>query len=71
MPAGVPTAAWRETWLGPTKHNPRQYIATREISTCRGEKFAVFIMCYANAHAAIVHSTCNELARGPWVTGGV
>ena len=23
--------AWRETWLGPTKHNSRKYIATREI----------------------------------------
>ena len=53
------------------KHNSQKYIATREISTCRGERSAVFTMCYANAHAAIVQSTCTELARGPWVTGGV
>ena len=46
-------------------------MATREISTSLGEKSAVFTMCYANVHAAIVQSTCTELARGPWVTGGV
>ena len=50
---------------------PSKIYCHKEISTCRGEKSAVFTMCYANAHAAIVHSTCNELARGPWVTGGV
>ena len=72
IPAAVPTSAWREIWLGPIKHNSGKYIATRKISTCRGEKSAVFnTMCYANAHAAIVESTCSELARGPWVTGGV
>ena len=71
IPAAVPTAAWRETWLGPTKHNYRKYIASREISTCRGEKSAVFSMYYANAHAAIRKSTYTELIRGPWVTGGV
>ena len=70
IPAAVPTAAWRETWLGPAKHNSRKYIATREISL-RGEKYAVFTMCYANAHAAIVQSTCTELTRGPWATGSV
>ena len=48
-----------------------KYIATREISTCRGKKSAVFTMYYANAHAAMVQSTCTELARGPWVAGGV
>ena len=67
----VPTATWRETWLGPTKHKSRKYIATREISTCRGEKSAVFTMCYANTHAAIVQSTRIELARGAWATGAV
>ena len=73
-PAAVPTAVGvqkTETWLGPPKHY-RKYIATREISTCcPGEKSAVFTMCYANAHAAIGQSTCTELTRGPWVTGGV
>ena len=54
-----------ETWLGPPHY--QKYIATREISTCPGEKSAVFTMCYANAHAAIGQSTCTELARGPWV----
>ena len=49
----------------------RKYIATREISTCRGRKSAVFTMCYASAYLAIAQSTCTELARGPWVTGGV
>ena len=39
-------------------------IATTEISTCRGEKSAVFAMCYASAHPAIGQSTCTELARG-------
>ena len=71
IPAVVPTAAWRETWLGLTKHNSRKYIATRDISTCRGRKSAVFTMCYATTHPAIGQSTCTELARGPWVTGGV
>ena len=28
-------------------------ILSQERSTCRGEKIAVFTMCYANAHAAI------------------
>ena len=28
-------------------------------------------MCYANAHAAIMESTCTELTRRPWITGGV
>ena len=32
---------------------------------------AVLTMCYANAHPVIGQSTCTELARGPWVTGGV
>ena len=65
LPAAVPTAAWRETWLGLTKHNSRKYIVTREISTSLGSLSAVFIMCYANAHAAIGQLTCTELARGP------
>ena len=71
-PYTVPTAVGvqkTETWLGPPKYY-RKYIATREISTCPGEMSAVFTMCYANAHAAIGQSTCTELARGPWVTGG-
>ena len=73
-PAAVPTAAAvgvqkTETWLGPPHY--RKYIATREISPCLGEKSTVFTMCYAYAHAAIGQSTCTELARGPWVTGGV
>ena len=71
-PAAVPTAVGvqkTETWLGPRHY--RKYIATREISTNPGENSAVFTMCYANAHAAIGQSTCTELARGPWVTGGV
>ena len=59
-----------ETWLGPPKHY-RKYIATREISTCRGDLSAVFTMCYANAHATILESTGTERARGPWVTGDV
>ena len=71
IPAAVLTAAWRETWLGPTKLNSsRKYIATREISTSLGPKSAVFTMYYAIAHPAIGQSTCTELARGPWVTGG-
>ena len=53
-----------ETWLGPTKDFSRKYIATRDISTCRGRQSAVFIMYYANAHAAIGQPTCTELARG-------
>ena len=28
-------------------------------------------MCYADAHAAIIESTCIELPRGPWSTGHV
>ena len=31
----------------------------------------MFTVCYANAHAALVQSTCTELARGAWVIGGV
>ena len=58
------TAAWRETWLGPTKHNSQKYIARREISTSLRPLSAVFIMCYANAHAAIGQRTCTELAWG-------
>ena len=27
-------------------------------------------MCYASAYPAIGQSTCTELARGPWITGG-
>ena len=72
-PAAVPTAVGvhkTETWLGPP-HYYRKYIATREISPCPGKKSAVFTMCYENAHAAIGQSTCTELPRGPWVTGGV
>ena len=71
-PAAVPTAVEvqkTETWLGPPHYRKR--IATREISPYPGERSAVFTMCYANAHAAIGQSTCTELARGPWVTGGV
>ena len=71
-PDAVPTAGGvqkTDTWLGPPHY--RKYIATREISTCPGEKSAVFTMCYTNAHAAIGQSTCSELARGPWVIGGV
>ena len=64
VPGSVRTAIWRETWLGPTKDFSRKYIATREISTCRGRQSAVFIMYYANAHAAIGQPTCTELARG-------
>ena len=72
-PAAVPTAVGvqkTETWLGPPKHY-RKYIATREIPTCRGAGSALFTMCYVGAHAAIMESTCTELALGPWVTGGV
>ena len=72
-PAAVPTSdvgvQKTETWLGSPHY--RKYIATREISPCLGENSAVFTMCYANAHAVIEQSTCTELARGPWVTGGV
>ena len=71
-PAAVPTVVGvqkTETWLGLPHY--RKYIATREISPCPGEKSAVFTMCSANAHAAIGQSTCTELPRGPWVTGGV
>ena len=39
--------------------------------TCRGAGSAFFTMCYVDAHAAIMESTCTELAWGPWVTGGV
>ena len=69
-PAAVPTAVGvrkTETWLGPPHY--RIYIATREISNCRGDLSVVLTMSYANAHAAIMESTCTELARGPWVTG--
>ena len=45
--------------------NSRKYIATREISTTLGHLSAVFTICYANAHAAIVQPTYTELARGP------
>ena len=60
------TAAWRETWLGPTKHNSRKYIATKDILRINlsRKKSAVFTMCYANTHAAIVQSICTELVRG-------
>ena len=71
--AAVPTAVRvqkTETWLGPPKHC-RKCIATRDISTCPGEKSVVFTRCYANAHAAIEQSTCTELAQKPWFTGGV
>ena len=71
--AVIPTAVRvqkTETWLGPPKHY-RKYITTREISTCRGNLSAVFTMCYANAHPAIMESTCTKLARGLWVTEGV
>ena len=71
-PAAVPTAVGvqkTETWLGPPHY--RKYIATGNISICSGDLSAVFTMCYANAHAAIMESTCIELAPGPWVTGGV
>ena len=64
IPGSVRTAAWRETWLGPTKDFSRKYIATREISTSLGPLSAVFTMCYANAHPAIWQPTCTELARG-------
>ena len=71
-PVVVPTAVGvqkTETWLRPPHY--QNYIATREISTCRGDLSAVFTMCYANANAAIMESSCTELARGPWVTGGI
>ena len=64
IPGSVRTAAWRETWLGPTKDFSRKYIATREISTSLGPLSAVFTMCYANAHPAIWQPNCTELARG-------
>ena len=64
MPVAVSTAAWREAWLGPTKHKSRKYIATRDISTSLGPLSTVFTMCYANAHAAIGQRTCTEFARG-------
>ena len=63
IPGSVRTAAWRETWLGPTKDFSRKYIATREISTSLRPLSAVFTMCYANAHPAIWQPTCTELAR--------
>ena len=71
-PAAVPTAVGvqkTDTWLGPPHY--RNYFTTREISTRHGDLSAVLTMCYANAHAAIMESTCAELARGPWVIGGV
>ena len=71
IPAAIPTAAWRETWLGPTEHNSRKYIAAREITISLGQKSAVFPMCYARANPAIGQSTCPELARGPRATGGL
>ena len=74
-PTAVPTAVGvqkTETWLGLPKHNYyRKYIATREIPTCRRAGSALLTMCYANSHAAIMDSTCTELPRGPWGTGGV
>ena len=72
-PAAVPTAVGvqkMETWLGPPRHY-RKYTATREIPTCRGAGSALFAMCYVDAHAAIMESTCTELAREAWLTGGV
>ena len=71
-PAAVPTAVGvqkSETWLGPPHY--RKYIATREMSTSHGDLSAVFTMCCANAHSMIMESSCTELARGQWVTGGV
>ena len=65
LPAAVPTAVGvqkREAWLGPPKHY-RKYIAPREILTYRGDLSAVFTMCYANAHAAILESTYTEHHR--------
>ena len=47
------------------------YIATREMPTCRGAGSALFPVCYVDVHAAIMESTCTELVRGAWVTGGV
>ena len=44
--------------------NYRNYIATREIPTCRGAGSALFTMCYVDAHAAIMESSCTELAMG-------
>ena len=73
-PAAVPTAVGvqkTETWLGPPKHNYRQYITTREIPTSRCGRSALFTMCYADAHAAIMEPSCTELPRGPWDTGDV
>ena len=52
-PAAVPTAVGVQktgTWLEPPHYG--EYIATREISSCPGEKSAGLTMCYANAHAA-------------------
>ena len=63
-PSAVPTAAGvqkTETWLGPPKHY-QKYIATREIPTCGGAGSALFTMCYVDAHAAMIESTCTELA---------
>ena len=48
----------------------KKYIATREIPTCRRAGSALCTMCYVDVHAAIMVSTCTELAWGPWVTGG-
>ena len=64
LPGSVRTAAWRETWLGPTKDFSRKYIATREMSTSLRPLSAVFTMCYANAHPAIWQPTCTEFYRG-------
>ena len=65
-PTDIPTAVGiqnAETWYGLPHY--RKCIDTRNMSTCSGEKSAVFLMCYASAHAAIGQSTCTELARGP------
>ena len=68
-PAAVPTAVGvqkTEAWIGPPKKHYRKYIATREISipTGRGAGFALFAMCYVDAHAAIMESTCTKLSGG-------
>jgi len=71
IPGSVRISAWRESWLGLTKHNSRKYIATREISLKCELSPAAFTMCYADAHTGGRQPTCTELYRGPWVTGGV
>ena len=58
IPGSVRTAAWRETWLGPTKDFSRKYIATREISTSLRPLSAVYHVlrkCTPGDMAAYLH----------------